>query len=75
VAAAEQALVGAPLDAERLAAAAAATRDSVQGYDDVRGPAAFRRGVAGALVERAIRRAAERAGIPLSEAPTTGRAG
>ncbi len=55
------ALVGKPLTAETIAAAAAASRAAARPIDDMRGSIKQRKHLAGVLTERTIRGAAERA--------------
>ncbi len=52
---AEALLLGQPLDAEAIAAAAAAARDEVDPIDDARGSAAYKREMARVWTERALR--------------------
>ena len=61
VPAAEEALVGQPINDDTLAAVAAAASDACNPIDDKRGTIAYRRQVAGVLAKRAVRAAAERA--------------
>jgi len=60
--AAGQALIGAPVDGAAIEQAAAAAVAITDPASDQRGPAEFRRHVAGVMVRRAIGRARERAG-------------
>jgi carbon-monoxide dehydrogenase medium subunit len=60
--AAGQALIGTPVDDGAVARAAAAAVAISDPASDLRGPAEFRRHVAGVMVRRAILRARERAG-------------
>jgi carbon-monoxide dehydrogenase medium subunit len=59
--AAEALLVGAPLSAESMAAAADGVRRSIEPHGDIHATAAYRRHVAGVLTIRALTRAGERA--------------
>jgi aerobic carbon-monoxide dehydrogenase medium subunit len=61
-AAAGEALVGSPVDAPAIGKAAQAAVAITDPASDLRGPADFRRHVAGVMVRRAIRQARERAG-------------
>lgn len=61
VPAAEEALVGQPINDDTLAAVAAAASDACNPIDDKRGTIAYRRQVAGVLAKRAVKAAAERA--------------
>jgi xanthine dehydrogenase FAD-binding subunit len=65
VAAAGEALVGAPLSDDSIAAAAAASREAASPIDDMRGTIKHRTHLSGVLTERTIRDAAERAGVSL----------
>ncbi len=58
--AAAEALVGKPISDETIAAAAEAARWAARPIDDMRGSVRQRRHLAGVLVERALRQAAER---------------
>ncbi len=58
---AAQALIGSTLDAAALEQAARAASSAAQPIDDKRGPAAYRRRIAGVLTRRAAHIAAERA--------------
>lgn len=60
--AAGQALVGTPVDGAAIAQAAQAAVAITDPASDLRGPADFRKHVAGVMVARALRRARERAG-------------
>ncbi len=65
--AAERALEGRPLDGETIAAAAEQAEHAARPIDDLRGSAAYRRGMVRSLVARALRAladGAERAGWP-----------
>ncbi len=55
------ALVGGPLSEDRLKAAVAAMQEAIEPTEDMRGPVEFKRHVAGAILRRAIQRAASRA--------------
>ena len=59
--AAEQTLVGSGVDDEAIAAAVAAATAITEPVSDGRGPAEFRTHVAGVMVERAVKAAADRA--------------
>jgi carbon-monoxide dehydrogenase medium subunit len=59
--AAAKALVGKPLDESALAAAAKASEEAAKPISDVRGPADFRRHLAGLLTRRTVEIAAQRA--------------
>jgi aerobic carbon-monoxide dehydrogenase medium subunit len=59
--AASEALVGSPVDAEAIAAAAREAEAIASPASDGRGPAEFRRKVAGVMVRRAVERALARA--------------
>jgi aerobic carbon-monoxide dehydrogenase medium subunit len=58
---AEEALVGSPPSEEAFAAAAALAAEDCDPVEDQRGPADYKRHLAGELTHRALRRAAERA--------------
>ncbi len=60
--AAEAALIGADVDAETFAAAAAEATQDLEPASDTHGSAAYRRHLAGVVVRRALTAAAERAG-------------
>jgi aerobic carbon-monoxide dehydrogenase medium subunit len=60
--AAEQVLIGTPVDGAAIEKAAAAAVAITDPASDLRGPAEFRKHVAGVMVRRAIGRARERAG-------------
>jgi carbon-monoxide dehydrogenase medium subunit len=60
--AAGQALIGTSVDAGAIENAAAAAMAITAPAADLRGPAEFRRHVAGVMIRRALRRARERAG-------------
>lgn len=60
--AAEDLLIGRPLDGEAVAAAAAAVMEAVEPADDVHASAAYRRHLAGAMTERALDMAASNMG-------------
>lgn len=59
--AAEQALVGKPLDEAAIDAAAAAARAACDPAEDLRGDVAYKTAMAGEMVKRALRKAAARA--------------
>jgi aerobic carbon-monoxide dehydrogenase medium subunit len=61
VADAERLLIGAPLSAESMAAAAESVRRAIEPHDDIHATAAYRRHLAGILTVRALTRAGERA--------------
>lgn len=56
---AEEALIGAPVDAERLAEVERLVREAIDPHDDVHASADYRRAVAAVLVRRAVRTMAE----------------
>ena len=58
---AERLLIGAPLSAESMAAAAESVRRTLEPHDDIHATAAYRRHLAGILTVRALTRAGERA--------------
>jgi aerobic carbon-monoxide dehydrogenase medium subunit len=58
---AEESLVGSPPSEEAFAAAAALAAEDCEPIGDLRGPAEYKRHLAGELTQRALRRAAERA--------------
>jgi len=58
---AERLLIGAPLSAESMAAAAESVRRPLEPQDDIHATAAYRRHLAGILTVRALTRAGERA--------------
>ncbi len=60
-----EALIGAPLSDDSIAAAAAASRDAASPIDDMRGTIKHRTHLSGVLTERTIRDAAERVGVSL----------
>jgi len=61
---AERLLIGVPLSAESMAAAAESVRRTLEPHDDIHATAAYRRHLAGILVVRALTRAGERARLP-----------
>jgi CO/xanthine dehydrogenase FAD-binding subunit len=61
---AERLLVGLPLSAESMAAAAESVRRTLQPHDDIHATAAYRRHLAGIITVRALTRAGERARLP-----------
>jgi aerobic carbon-monoxide dehydrogenase medium subunit len=58
---AERLLIGGPLSAESMAAAAESVRRTLEPHDDIHATAAYRRHLAGILTVRALTRAGERA--------------
>jgi aerobic carbon-monoxide dehydrogenase medium subunit len=58
---AERLLIGAPLSAESMAAAAESVRRTLEPHDDIHATAAYRRHLAGILTVRALTRAGDRA--------------
>ena len=58
---AERLLIGAPLSAESMAAAAESVRRTLEPQDDIHATAAYRRHLAGILIVRALTRAGDRA--------------
>lgn len=77
-AAAEEGLVGRPLDAAAIAAAAALAQEAARPIDDVRGSASYRRAMVGVLVSRALHQLAagsEREGWPQHPVLLRGAAG
>jgi carbon-monoxide dehydrogenase medium subunit len=58
---AERLLIGAPLSAESMAAAAESVRRTLEPQDDIHATAAYRRHLAGVLTVRALTRAGDRA--------------
>jgi carbon-monoxide dehydrogenase medium subunit len=58
---AERLLIGAPLSAESMAAAAESVRRTLEPHDDLHATAAYRRHLAGILTVRALTRAGDRA--------------
>lgn len=67
---AEAVLQGGPLDAERVREAVERTRSALDPADDVHATAAYRRHLAGVLLERALRTAHERArAVPAGSTP------
>ena len=58
---AEESLIGKPPSEEAFAAAAALAAQDCEPIGDLRGPADYKRHLAGELTHRALRRAAERA--------------
>jgi CO/xanthine dehydrogenase FAD-binding subunit len=57
-------MIGAPLSAESMAAAAESVRETIEPHPDVHATAAYRRHLAGVLTVRALTRAGERARRP-----------
>jgi carbon-monoxide dehydrogenase medium subunit len=58
---AERLLIGVPLSAESMAAAAESVRRTLEPHADIHATAAYRRHLAGIITVRALMRAAERA--------------
>jgi CO/xanthine dehydrogenase FAD-binding subunit len=61
---AERLLIGVPLSAESMAAAAESVRRTLDPHDDIHATAAYRRHLAGIITVRALTRAGERARLP-----------
>jgi aerobic carbon-monoxide dehydrogenase medium subunit len=61
---AERLLIGVPLSAESMAAAAESVRRTLEPHDDIHATAAYRRHLAGIITVRALTRAGERARLP-----------